>query len=96
MTPLVLWDTLRSSTAGPRTAGGARCSRATVAGLVGDLQAAWSSVRMDSPEVVRSYGEPGGVVIDPRTGASALQRSVSRGRLEPFQEAWRARNGALA
>ena len=69
-------------------------SRATVAGLVGDLQAAWSSVRVDSPEVVRSYGEPGGVVVDPRTGASALQRRVMRGKLEPFLEAWRVREGA--
>ena len=66
-------------------------SRATLAGLVGDLRAAWSGLRIDSPEVVRSYGEAGGVVLDPRTGASAAQRSVQRGKLEPFFDAWRRR-----
>ena len=69
-------------------------SRATLAGLVGDLQAAWSGLRLDSPEVVRSYGDPGGVVLDPRTGASMPQRGVMRGKLEPFLEAWRARDTA--
>ena len=67
-------------------------SRATLAGLVGDLGAAWASLRIDSPEVVRSYGEAGGVVLDPRTGVSALQRGVLRGKLEPFFDAWRRRD----
>jgi hypothetical protein len=71
-------------------------SRATLAGLVGDLQAAWSGLRMDSPEVVRSYGEAGGVVLDPRTGASAGQRAVMRGKLEPFLDAWRRRDPEAA
>ena len=63
-------------------------SRATLAGLVGDLNAAWSALRMDSPEVVRSYGDPGGVVTDPRTGASAPLRAVERGQLNAFLDAW--------
>jgi len=63
-------------------------SRATLAGLVGDLNAAWSALRMDSPEVVRSYGEPGGVVTDPRTGASAALRAVERGQLNAFLDGW--------
>lgn len=66
----------------------AGASRATLASLVGDLQAAWSALRMDSPEVVRSHGEPGGVVLDPRTGASQPLRAVERGQLRAFLEAW--------
>jgi hypothetical protein len=66
-------------------------SRATLAGLVGDLSAAWSVLRMDSPEIVRSYGEPGGLVTDPRTGASAPLRAVERGQLDAFIDAWERR-----
>ncbi len=66
-------------------------SRATLAGLVGDLEAAWSMLRTDSPEVARSYGEPGGLAVDPRTGASATLRAAERGQLHSFQQAWETR-----
>jgi MoxR-like ATPase len=71
----------------------AGASRAALAGMVGDLQAAWSGLRLDSPALVRSYGEAGGVVLDPRTGASAPLRRVERGRLEVFRDAWRQAHG---
>ncbi len=72
----------------------AGASRATLAGLVGDLEAAWAGLRVDSPEVVRSYGEPGGVAVDPRTGASGLLRTVERGQLAAFLEAWERHRAA--
>lgn len=74
----------------------AGASRVTLAALVGDLQAAWSGLRLDSPAIVRSYGEPGGLVLDPRTGASTPLRRVERGRLEAFRDAWRDPHGADA
>ena len=63
-------------------------SRASLAGLVSDLHAAWSSLRIDSPQVVRSYGESGARVLDPRSNASASMRAVERGRLETFHNAF--------
>jgi ATP-dependent Clp protease ATP-binding subunit ClpA len=70
-------------------------SRATLAALVSDLQAAWSGLRVESPEVVRNYGEPGGLVRDPRTGATAPLRAAEHGRLEGFHEAFRQSSKAL-
>ena len=69
-------------------------SRATLAALVGDLNAAWSVLRMDSPEIVRSYGEPGGVVTDPRTGVRAPLRPVERGQLNAFLDGWERHRSA--
>jgi len=71
----------------------AAASRATLAALVGDLEAAWSGLRMDSPQVVRSYGEPGGIVLDPRTGVRQPQRAVERGQLRAFLDAWQREPG---
>jgi MoxR-like ATPase len=59
----------------------------TLAQLVPDLAEAirtWSP----QPEVVRTYGEGGGNVRDPRTGALVPNRQVSKGRLEPFRDAY--------
>jgi MoxR-like ATPase len=72
----------------------AGAGRSTLAGLAGDLQAAWSGLRLESPELARSYGEPGGLAVDPRTGASGRVRSVTRGQLDVFHAALRERSGA--
>lgn len=90
--PFALMAQLQSSVQLPTT--GQRInlageSRATLAALVSDLQAAWSGLRVESPEVVRNYGEPGGLVRDPRTGATAPLRATEHGRLEDFHEAFR-------
>jgi ATP-dependent Clp protease ATP-binding subunit ClpC len=63
-------------------------SRASLASLAGDLLAAWAGLRTDSPEIVRKYGEPGGLVLDPRTGATTPRSAVEHGRLEAFHEAF--------
>jgi hypothetical protein len=46
--------------------------------------------------MVRSHGEAGGLVLDPRTGATAPLRRVERGRLEVFRQAWRQAHGEQA
>jgi len=82
---------LQSSVALPHTGQNATFvakSRATLAALVGDLQTAWSGLRINSPQITRSYGEPGSLVVDPRSGASASLRAVRHGRLEAFHQAF--------
>ena len=89
--PFALMARLQSTVALPHTGQSVTLigeSRATLAALVGDLQAAWAGLRIDSPQIARSYGEPGGLVLDPRTGATATLRAVERGRLETFHEAF--------
>jgi hypothetical protein len=92
--PFALMARLQSTVALPHTGQSVTLvgeSRATLAALVGDLQAAWAGLRIDSPQIARSYGEPGGLVLDPRTGATAMLRAVERGRLETFHEAFSRR-----
>ena len=87
--PFALMAQLQSTVALPHTGQSVTFvaeSRASLAALVCDLQATWAGLRSDSPEVVRSYGEPGGLVVDPRSGATCTLRAAERGRLEAFYE----------
>jgi ATP-dependent Clp protease ATP-binding subunit ClpC len=64
----------------------------TLSHLLSDLRRAWAEVAPEPPEVSRIYGQTGGLVRDPRTGASMPRlRDVLRGRLDKFLEAWRHR-----